>query len=66
MKRVCKNKQNMFIQVDAYTNNNEKKIFEDWLLTAKTYLKPQEWKKLFSETNYSGDFFWTTIGFTPN
>jgi len=66
MQRVCKNKNNIFIQVDAYTNEDEKKYFEDWLLTAKTYLKPEEWTNLFKEINYCGDYFWTIIGFTPD
>ena len=63
LQRVCKNKNNIFIQVDAYTNEEEKKLFEDWLLTAKTYLKPKEWEELFKEVNYYGDFFCTIIGF---
>ena len=61
--RVTKNKENIFIQVDSYENENEKKIFEDWMLTAKTYLKPLEWEKLFKECNYQGNYFWTIIEF---
>ena len=64
LKRVTKNKTNIFVQVDAYNNEKEKKIFEDWLLTAKTYLKPEEWLKMFKEVDYNGFYFWTIIGFT--
>ena len=63
MIRVTKNKKNIFIQVDAYTDDEEKKLFEDWVLTAKTYLKPSQWEKLFKDTQFQGDFFWTIIGF---
>ena len=63
MKRVTKNEKNIFIQVDAYTNDSEKKFFEDWVLTAKTCLKPKQWEKLFEDADYQGDYFWTIIGF---
>ena len=51
-------KKDAFITVDAYNNANEKiKMFE-WNLTAKTILSVEEWKKLFDETGYTGDYFW--------
>ena len=52
---------NAFIQVDAYRNENELSIFKDWMLTAKTYLKPQEWLELFEEVGYTGYYFWTIL-----
>jgi SAM-dependent methyltransferase len=61
--RVTKHKSNIFIQVDAYCNEDEKSHFETWMLTAKTYLQPHEWEALFKETGYAGDYFWTIIGF---
>ena len=61
--RVTKNKENIFIQVDSYENENEKQIFEDWMLTAETYLKPKDWENLFKDCNYKGDYFWTIISF---
>jgi ubiquinone/menaquinone biosynthesis C-methylase UbiE len=61
--RVTKNKANLFIQVDAYCNDDEKALFETWMLTAKTYLKSEEWEALFAELGYQGDYFWTIIGF---
>lgn len=64
--RVTKNKKNIFIQVDAYNNDEEKQLFETWMLTAKTYLKPTEWLDMFKKANYEGDYFWTTIGFNKN
>lgn len=61
--RVTKNKTHIFIQVDAYSNAEEKELFEAWMLTAKTYLQPKEWEELFREVGYKGDYFWTILGF---
>ena len=51
----CKHK---FLTVDAYSNDKEKEMMYSWNLTAKTILHTEEWKKLFLETKYTGDFFW--------
>ena len=58
-----KNKKNIFIQVDAYEDVQEKDLFEIWMLTAKTYLMPSEWLEVFDELDYKGDYFWTNLGF---
>ena len=50
-----------FIQVDSYKNEEQKKIFESWVLTAKYYGYPNEWKKLFKEAGYTGFYYWTII-----
>lgn len=50
-----------FIQVDAYRNEAERALFEDWMLTARTYCKPDEWRELFEATGYRGDYFWTIL-----
>ena len=50
-----------FIQVDAYRNDEELELFKDWMLTAKTYLKPDEWLELFSEVGYKGYYYWTIL-----
>jgi ubiquinone/menaquinone biosynthesis C-methylase UbiE len=47
-----------FITVDAYTNNDEKQRMHAWNLTAKTILHVDEWKELFDEAGYTGDYFW--------
>ena len=47
-----------FITVDAYTNNDEKQRMHAWNLTAKTILHVDEWKELFDEAGYAGDYFW--------
>ena len=59
MQRVSKGKE--FIQVDSYKNEEQKKVFESWVLTARFYGYPSEWLKLFKECNYTGDWYWTII-----
>jgi len=51
-------KKNKFITIDAYSNEKEKESMLAWNLTAKTILHTEEWKKLFIESGYTGDFFW--------
>lgn len=47
-----------FITVDAYRNDEEKDRMFSWNLTAKTILHVDEWKEVFKDANYSGDFYW--------
>ena len=53
-------KKNSFITVDAFKSDEEKKRMFGWNLTAKTILSVDEWKNLFKEIGYEGDFFWFT------
>ena len=57
--RVSKGKA--FVQVDAYHNEEQKKEFLDWVLTAKFHGYPNDWFKVFEESNYVGDYFWTLV-----
>ncbi len=61
MTRVCRQAEHCFVQVDAYRNEAERDLFEAWMLTAKTYGKPEQWHELFAEADYSGDYFWTIL-----
>jgi len=54
--RVGKGKS--FITVDAYRNEEEKEAMFAWNLTAKTILHVDEWKELFKEVGYEGDYYW--------
>jgi SAM-dependent methyltransferase len=56
IERVSRGKS--FITVDAYRNNEEKEAMYAWNLTAKTILHVEEWKELFIEAGYTGDYFW--------
>lgn len=51
-------KRYAFITVDAYRSVREKKRLEEWNLTALTYMSVNEWKKLFAEVGYRGDYYW--------
>lgn len=57
--KVSKGKS--FIQVDSYRNLKEKKLFMNWVLTAKFHDYPKQWIKLFKEAGYTGDYNWTII-----
>lgn len=57
--RVCKNPENIFVQVDAYNNEIEKDLFLEWMLTAQSHGTPAWWLDLFERAGYRGDYFWT-------
>jgi ubiquinone/menaquinone biosynthesis C-methylase UbiE len=50
-----------YIQVDAYRTPQERKIFEDWMLTARTYGMPEDWRQILNEAGYRGDYYWTIL-----
>ena len=54
-----------FVQVDAYRNDAERKVFEDWMLTARTYGTPAFWVELLKEADYTGDYYWTVLEVDP-
>lgn len=47
-----------FITVDAYHDEVEKARMHAWNLTAKTVLHVDEWRELFKEAGYTGDYYW--------
>lgn len=49
-----------FVVLDAYRDEEERRRIEAWNLTALTVLSTDEWKGLFAEAGYDGDFFWFT------
>ena len=51
-------KDNSFITVDAYRNDEEKRMMYDWNLTAKTIKHVDDWVEFFNTLNYKGDYFW--------
>ena len=51
-------RRDAFITVDAYRTPEEKKRMDAWNLTALTYMHVDEWKALFKEVGYEGDFYW--------
>lgn len=51
-------KKNSFIIVDSWRNDVEKDRMQKWNLTAQTYMHVDDWKKLFEEVGYTGDYYW--------
>ena len=51
-------KKHKFITVDAYSNEKEKELMYAWNLTAKTVKHVDEWKTLFNDVGYTGDYYW--------
>jgi ubiquinone/menaquinone biosynthesis C-methylase UbiE len=50
-----------FVQVDSYHNEAERKLFLDWVLTAKCHDYPDGWRAVFAEAGYTGDYYWTLV-----
>jgi len=50
-----------FIQVDSYLTEEDKKLFESWVLTALYYGYPDKWIALFNQPEYTGDWNWTVL-----
>lgn len=63
MRRVAPNYS--YVQVDAYRSPEERQVFEDWMLTAKTYAMPHEWETILHESGYNGDYYWTILELDP-
>jgi SAM-dependent methyltransferase len=56
LERVSRN--HAFLTVDAWHNDEEKRMMQAWNLTALTYMHVDEWKSLFDGCGYSGDYYW--------
>ena len=51
-------RKHAFITLDSYHNEIERDRMEKWNLTALTYMSVEEWKRLFTEVGYTGDYYW--------
>ena len=49
-----------FFTVAAYSNEKEKKLFDDWTLLGTTMLHKKDWVKLFNSIGYKNDYYFTT------
>ncbi|MBS3905138.1 MAG: class I SAM-dependent methyltransferase [Simkania sp.] len=56
IERVSKGKS--FVVVDAYRDEQEKDLLYRWNLTAKSILHVDEWKRIFAEIGYTGNYYW--------
>ena len=48
-----------YVQVDSWLNDDQRRNLDLWVLTALTYVDPDEWRSIFGEAGYSGDYYWT-------
>lgn len=55
IQQVCKQ---AFIVNDAWRTNEEKERLLKWNLTGITMMQVDDWKKLFEEVGYTGDYYW--------
>ena len=44
--------------MDAYHDEAERLRMNAWNMTAKTVLHVDEWRELFEEAGYTGDYYW--------
>jgi len=51
-------RKHSYITVDAWRNEQERINLYKWVLTAETMLHVDDWKKLFDEVGYTGDYWW--------
>lgn len=51
---------NSYVTLGAYRNDEEKRLFERWSLLGTTVLHVDEWKQVFEEVGYTGDYYFTT------
>lgn len=47
-----------FITLDSWRDEAERDRMRKWNLTALTYMSVDDWKKLFAEVGYTGDYYW--------
>lgn len=51
-------RRHSYITVDAWRNDIERENLFKWVLTAETMMHVDDWKKLFNEVGYMGDYWW--------
>ncbi len=47
-----------FLTVDAWRTEEERRRLMKWNLTALTYMHVDDWRALFTEVGYTGDYYW--------
>lgn len=58
VQRVKKPLGHAFITVDAWRDDIGRDRLQKWVLTALTSMHVDDWKRLFEETGYTGDYYW--------
>lgn len=49
---------NAFVTMDAWRNDAERDRLLKWNLTALTYMHVDDWRRVFAEVGYAGDYYW--------
>jgi len=57
MERVSR--RHKYLQVDSWLNEEQRRDFERWQLTARTYFDPDGWRRVFAAAGYTGEYYWT-------
>lgn len=50
-----------YVQVDSYLDEEQRRLFLEWVLTAKFHDYPAGWQQVMREAGYTGDYFWTIV-----
>ena len=48
-----------YVQVDSWLTEEQRRNLDLWLLTALTVVEPDDWRAIFREAGYTGDYYWT-------
>jgi SAM-dependent methyltransferase len=51
-------KRSAFVVLDAWRNEEERDKLFKWVVTCRTAMHVDDWKALFAEVGYTGDYFW--------
>jgi len=51
-------RKDAFVTNDAWRNDAERDAMLTWNLTGLTYMHVDDWKVLFNEVGYTGDYYW--------
>ncbi len=51
-------RRSAFVTMDAWRNEAGRERMLKWNLTALTYMHIEDWKKVFAEAGYTGDYYW--------
>jgi SAM-dependent methyltransferase len=47
-----------YITVDAWRTDEERENLFKWVLTAESMMHVDDWKRLFADVGYTGDYYW--------
>lgn len=61
IQRIRKDNDKAFVQVDSYRDEEQRRLFMDWVLTAEFHDYPPGWIAVIEEAGYTGDYAWTIL-----